>query len=60
MESASVLDAMDHFGAIAGSLLTVMLFLPFLGIQGTLAAVIAILLPAIVIARTMSGPNTRG
>ena len=34
LESASVLDAMDHFGAIAGSLLTVMMFLPHPGDTG--------------------------
>jgi spermidine synthase len=59
-ESASVLDAMDHFGAIAGSLLTVMFFLPLLGIQGTLAAVLAMLLPALAVARMMSRSKIPG
>ncbi|MBN1497361.1 MAG: hypothetical protein JXA07_11365 [Spirochaetes bacterium] len=56
-ESASVLDAMDHFGSITGSLLTVMLFLPVLGIQGALAAVSVILIPAAVIAWKVIGSD---
>jgi hypothetical protein len=50
LESASVLDAMDHFGAIAGSLLTVMVMLPLAGIQGTLIVNMALVLPALAIA----------
>jgi len=50
LESASVLDAMDHFGAIAGSLLTVMVLLPLVGIQGTLIINILLVLPALVVA----------
>ncbi|OHD63026.1 MAG: hypothetical protein A2176_09390 [Spirochaetes bacterium RBG_13_51_14] len=46
MASASVLDSMDHFGSIAGSLLTVMVFLPVFGIQGTLIVDILIVLLA--------------
>lgn len=34
--SASVLDSMDNFGAIAGSLLTVVFLIPLTGIQGTI------------------------
>lgn len=49
LDSASVLDAMDHFGAIAGSLLTVMVFLPLLGIRGTIAMNMILVLPAVVI-----------
>ena len=56
-ESASVLDAMDHFGSITGSLLTVMLFLPVLGIQGALAAVSVILIPAAAIAWKVVGSD---
>jgi spermidine synthase len=50
LESASVLDAMDHFGAIAGSLLTVMVLLPLVGIQGTLIINMVLVLPALAIA----------
>ncbi len=47
--SASVLDAMDHFGAIAGALLTVMVFLPLLGIRGTILLNMSIAVPAIAV-----------
>ena len=46
---ASVLDTMDHFGAIAGSLLTALFFVPFLGIQGTIIVNGILILPASVI-----------
>lgn len=46
LATASVLDSMDHFGAIAGSLLTVTLFLPLLGIRGTLSLAIVLAVPA--------------
>jgi spermidine synthase len=56
-EMASVLDAMDHFGAIAGSLLTVMVLLPLVGIQGTLIINMVLVLPALAIAlRARSSP----
>jgi predicted membrane-bound spermidine synthase len=51
LASASVLDSMDNFGAIAGSLLTVTLFLPVLGIQGTIVLSMALALPAALVAR---------
>ncbi len=57
LESASALDAMDHFGAIAGSLLTVMVFLPLAGMAGTLAAVIAVLLAALAVAWRLSATD---
>jgi CDP-diglyceride synthetase len=40
--AASMLDSMDHFGAIVGSLLTVMTLIPFLGLYGTLIAALAV------------------
>lgn len=46
MASASLLDSMDHFGAIAGSILTVMTFLPLLGLHGTIAVNLLLVLPA--------------
>jgi spermidine synthase len=49
-ELASVLDAMDHFGAIAGSLLTVMVLLPLAGIQGTIIFNMVLVLSALTIA----------
>lgn len=58
LAAASVLDALDHFGAIAGSLLTVMVFLPLAGIRGTLILVIAIALPPIVLSFIL--PRGRG
>jgi spermidine synthase len=57
METASVLDAMDHFGAIAGSLLTVMVLLPFVGIQGTLIINMVLVLPALAIALRGLSPD---
>ncbi len=53
LESASVLDAMDHFGAIAGSILTVIMFLPLLGIRGTILLNMIITLPALIVAFRM-------
>jgi hypothetical protein len=50
LESASILDAMDHSGAIAGSLLTVMVLLPLVGTQGTLIINMVLVLPALAIA----------
>lgn len=47
---ASALDSMDHFGAIAGSLLTAVLFLPLLGVPGTVIACMALMAPACVLA----------
>lgn len=49
LESASVLDAMDHFGAIAGAILTVMVFLPLLGIHGTILLNMAVAVPALLL-----------
>jgi len=49
LETASVLDAMDHLGAIAGALLTVMVFLPILGIRGTVLLNMGIAVPALVL-----------
>ncbi len=57
LATASVLDSMDHFGAIAGSLLTVMVFLPMAGIRGTLILVMVIAVPAIILSFVM--PRTR-
>ncbi|OHD69028.1 MAG: hypothetical protein A2W19_17390 [Spirochaetes bacterium RBG_16_49_21] len=48
--AASVLDSMDHFGGIAGSLLTVVLVLPLLGLQGAIALNIILSLSAWLIA----------
>lgn len=51
---ASVLDAMDHFGSIVGSLLSVTLMVPFAGIRGTIlvnAAACALCAVAIVARR---------
>ncbi len=48
---ASVLDAMDHFGAIIGAILTVIFLVPSLGIQAALIFNCILILPAAVIAR---------
>lgn len=44
--SASVLDSMDNFGAIAGSLLTVLLLVPLIGIQFTIMMNAALIIAA--------------
>jgi spermidine synthase len=54
LESASVLDAMDHMGAIAGAILTVMVFLPLLGIRGTILLNMGIAVPALAVSCLMS------
>jgi spermidine synthase len=40
--TASVLDAMDHLGSIIGSLITVLLLLPLVGIHGTIILTVAL------------------
>jgi len=47
--AASVLDSMDHFGAIAGSLLTVVFLIPLTGIQWTIILNAVLILTAFII-----------
>lgn len=54
-KKASMLDAMDHFGSIAGSMLTGIFLVPALGITGAIMCNIAILLMAAGI--SMTGNN---
>jgi spermidine synthase len=44
--TASVLDSMDHCGAIAGSLLSAASLVPLLGIQGTVVLNLILVIPA--------------
>ncbi len=57
--AASMLDSMDHFGAIVGSLLTAMTLIPFLGLYGTLIAALAVAFCAFIFIGA-AGPGNRG
>jgi len=52
-DRASVLDAMDHFGSIVGSLLTVLVILPLFGIEASVMINMA-LLPAALLMHRLS------
>ncbi len=47
---ASILDSMDHLGAIIGSLMTVVIVLPLLGVQGALALNVILSISACIVA----------
>ncbi|MDY6933728.1 MAG: hypothetical protein SVZ03_05815 [Spirochaetota bacterium] len=49
--SASILDSMDHFGSIIGSLLTAVFLIPIFGISGTVIFNIAMLLVIMVLSK---------
>ena len=46
---ASVLDSMDHFGSIAGSIMVVLFLLPVTGIAGSLSVGALLLVLAMVL-----------
>lgn len=58
--TASVLDAMDHLGSIIGSLITVLLLLPLIGIHGTIILNAALSLSVAFSSHLRSSQATQG